>query len=202
MTTTCPRPPLPPLLLLLGSLLGPATARADASPLAETGAQRAAVASPQDRSFLNLFLRAGLATAEAGRLAAQRSADPEVRQLGAALDAEAREANRELDSLAAPLDLPPFPAEPDAEHKATASRLQRAAPVDFDRQFLKQQVRDQDDLLQVLAIEADTGDNPLLRAFAARQTERLRESRRQAKALAAQLPALPPLELSGSRQPK
>lgn len=182
--------------LVLASLLGPALALADASPLAETGAERAAVASPQDRSFLTLFLRAGVAAAEAGQLATQRARLPEVRRLGAVLGDAFQAATRQLDGLTAPLGLSHLPREPDAEHKVAAERLQQAAPLAFDRQFLDQQLQDQEDLLQVLDIEASTGDNPDLKAFAARELDRIRGTYRQTRTLAAQLPAAPAAGLS------
>lgn len=177
------------LLLLAPALLGAAPGWADLSPLADTGAERAAVASPQDRSFLQLFLRAGLAAGEAGQLAARRGRHPGIRDLGLQLEAAFQGATRQLREVAAPLGLPPLPEEPDANQKAAGLRLQQAPGTHFDHEFLDLQLREQADLLQVLEIEAATGDNPAIKAFAAAQLEQLRDARRQTLALLAQLPA-------------
>lgn len=177
------------LLLLAPALLGAAPGWADLSPLAETGAQRAAVASPQDRSFLYLFLRAALAADEAGQLAAERGRHPGIRDLGQQLETAFQAATQQLRQVAAPLGLPPLPEEPDANQKAAGLRLQQAPDTHFDREFLDLQLREQADLLQVLEIEAATGDNPAIKAFALAQLEQLRDTRRQTLALLAQLPA-------------
>lgn len=176
-------------LLLASALLGAAPGWADLSPLAESGAERAAVASPQDRSFVQLFLRAGLAAGEAGQLAARRGRHPGIRNLGLQLEVAYQSATRQLCQVAAPLGLPPLPEEPDANQKADGLRLQQAPDTHFDREFLDLQLREQADLMQVLEIEAATGDNPAIKAFAAAQLEQLRDTRRQTAALSAQLPA-------------
>lgn len=197
--TACPqgdRSPCPRQALLLAlatttlaTLALPAMpARAAPSPLPESAAEQRAVASPQDRSFLNYFLEASLAAAEAGHLAAQRAALLPVRQLGGQLRATFDSLRQQLTGMVSPLPLPPLPEAPAAGQVAALDRLRQAGADDFDRQYLAQQLDDQARLLRLLEIEAGTGDNPDIKAFANAQLAQLRAIRQQTLALAGTLP--------------
>lgn len=181
---------LPSLLLLLLVLGFPL---AGGSPARAVEPATAAVASPQDRSFIDLFLRAGLAAIEAGRLASTQSPQASVRYFGRTLAQAHEAANRELTTLAAPLRLPPLPDDPDGDHKADADQLRQAGPERFDLQFLATQVRGQQDLIRILEIEATTGDHVALRRFAARLLPEIHDQLLQARTLAAALPGASPL---------
>ncbi|MCC2637374.1 MAG: hypothetical protein K0Q68_1093 [Moraxellaceae bacterium] len=182
---------LPALLVLL--LLpfaggGPAAAEAPG-----VTADVARVATPQDRSFIDLFLRAAFAAIEAGELARAQSPQTTVRDYGSTLARHYEDASRQLARLAAPLHLPPLPDEPDSEHKASADRLRRAGPARFDQQFLATQVRELQDLIRILEIEATTGDHLALRKFATRLLPETHDHLLQARTLAATLPGAVPL---------
>lgn len=178
---------LPVLLLMLVAALSMRGERANAAPLAPADAPAPTVASPQDRSFIDQFLRAGFAAIEAGELAATRAGHAEVRRFGATLATAFRGATRELQAIAAGLDLPPLATEPDAEHKAAGDRLRALPPAAFDATYLAQVTRDLEDLARVADIEADTGDSPGLTAFATAHRGNLRALLDQAHALTDQI---------------
>lgn len=174
---------VPVLLLMLLALLTAPWHRVDAAPLAPANDTPATVASPQDRGFLDQFLRASYAATEAGTLAATRAGHPEVRRFGATLETSFRAAARELMTIADGLDLPPLAEEPDGEHKAVNDRLRQLPPAAFDATYLAQVTHDLEDLARVTDIEADTGDNPGLKAFAVAHRGTLRAHLDQAHAL-------------------
>lgn len=147
--------------------------------------------SPQDRSFVLLFLHASLAAQEAGELAADRGRAPGVRAYGALLLRHHDAGRHELAALAATLPLPPLPAQPDGNQLALLERLQRSPEGRFDHLFLTRLAAEQEDLIKVLSIQAATGDQPALRAFAQRQLPVLHDLVAQARALAAATDAAP-----------
>lgn len=179
MANALPRLCLPLLLAL------PAVAAATPAtpPGTDAPAAAAAVASPQDRSFINLFMRASLAATESGDLAARRGQHPLVRHYGTLLAQDFAEARRQLALIAGTLHLPPLPQEPDGEQKAAADRLQHASATDFDLDYLALQAQAHDDLLRVTEIEARTGDHRAVREFAAAMLPRVREYRLQSRVL-------------------
>lgn len=173
-------------LLVLPLLVPPFAAGAPDG--AGAAAVTTAVASPQDRGFIDLFLRAGLAAIESGRLAWTQSPQAAVRDFGRTLAQRQEETNRELAALAAPLHLPPLPDAPDGDDKTAADLLRQAGPERFDQQFLATQVRELLDLIRILEIEATTGDNLVLKHFATRLLPEVRDHLLQARTLAATLP--------------
>lgn len=173
-----------PRLCLLLLLVAPVATASTAMPASAAEPAPPAVASPQDRSFIDLFTRASLAAAEAGELAARRGRHPLVRHYGTLLAQDFAEARRQLVHIAGTLHLPPLPQEPDGEQKAAADRLQQAAATDFDLEYLALQGQAHDDLLRIIEIEARTGDNRALREFATAMLPRVREFRLQSQVLA------------------
>lgn len=165
-----------------------------AAPASAEG-EAATVPSPQDRSFVQLFLRASLAAQEAGALAAGRGSDPGVRAYGATLLRRHEAVEQELETLAATLPLPPLPEEPDGDQKAMLDRLLQAPSAGFDRLFLSRLLAEQEDLIKVLSIQAATGDQPALREFAQRQLPLLHDLVQRARVLAAGS-GVPPLSAS------
>lgn len=166
------------------SLLAPALADAvSAEDRPGPGAAGSLIASPQDRSFIDLFLRAGLAATEAGHLARGRAQHPLVRHYGAMLASDFREASRQLVLLTEGMHLPPLPRDIDGNQKAAAARLQQTPSPTFDREYLTQQFRAQDDLFRIAYLQAVTGDNQALRKFAATLLTQLLEYQSQSQAL-------------------
>lgn len=176
---------LPPALLVLAAAV-PARVQAATAP---------GVPSPQDRGFVQQFLRASLAVREAGALATGRAGDPGVRAYGATLLRRHEASGQELAALASTLPLPPLPDEPDGDQKAMLDGLLQASATGFDRLFLSRLLTEQEDLIKVLSIQAATGDQPALRDFALRQLPVQQDLVQRARALASGV-GMPPLSAS------
>jgi putative membrane protein len=188
-----PRPVLAALFALStlpGALLP--TLLAAAAPARATAP---AAPSPQDRGFVQQFLRASLAAREAGALAAGRGEDPGVRAYGATLLRRHEASEQELQALAVTLPLAPLPDEPDGDQKAMLDELLQSPGPDFDRLFLSRLLAAQEDLVKVVSIQAATGDQPALRGFAQRQLPVLQDLVQRARALATDV-GMPPLSAS------
>lgn len=190
---------MPPRLALAAVLaalpLPAAAALVAAAPATGARTESPVAPSPQDRGFVQAFLRASLAVREAGALAAGRGLDPGVRAYGATLLRRHDAGARELETLAATLPLPPLPEEPDGDQKAMLDRLLQAPSAGFDHLFLSRLLAEQEDLIKVLSIQAATGEQPALRDFARRQLPVLQDLVQRARELATAT-GIPPLSAS------
>lgn len=143
--------------------------------------------NPQDHSFAVLFANAGLAEQELGRLADRRSRRPDVRKLARMLTDDHQRMHARLTAMLAPMRLAPLPDQPDAEDKALAHQLQQADRSDFDRLYADARVRDHEDLISVLEMEASSGERPELRQFASDTLVLERRHLEEARRVAAEL---------------
>jgi putative membrane protein len=178
------------LFSLLAFAAGAAVVSETARPV-DGGTPAATVeqATPQDRSFIELFRNATVGEAELGELAARKSRSPEIQEFGRQLASESRAALKRLEALVAPLRLPALSTAPDAEHKALAQQLARAEPPDFDRLLMDALVREHEDQVSVLEMEVSAGSHSELKKFAADTLPMVREHLRRAKDIGTALKA-------------
>jgi len=96
----------------------------------------------EDVRFLRRAVRLSEAQAEAGRLAAERAASPEVRRLGAAVAEEQAELRRKLENLAKArgVNLQQADAAAGAPADQSLAALRQASGDDVDRRFLARQL--------------------------------------------------------------
>lgn len=119
-----------------------------------------------NQDFVTEAAQASLAEVRLGRLAAMRGSTAEVRSFGQQMIADHEPAYAQLRTLARALELR-LPEELDEEHQRIEQKLQAVGGADFDRQYLATQLADHDRLNLLLQREAENGDDPGLRAFAA-----------------------------------
>jgi putative membrane protein len=141
-----------------------------ALPPAPVGAQ----APNPDAAFMREAFQGGLAEVEIGRLAADRAASLEVKQFGQRMVMDHGAANGELARLATEKGVT-LPAEPGPTHVATRDRLAALRGTEFDRQYMAEMVRDHQEDVAAFQREADTGQDPDVRAWAAKTLPVLRD---------------------------
>jgi putative membrane protein len=142
-----------------------------------------AVPISPDQDFLN---RAATGTGNEialGRLAQARGSTASVRALGAHIAAEHSRVHAGLMALARQLN-----QVPNAAH-ADLSQLTALSGPDFDRQFLADQVRNQQEALVLFENEAQAGQDPRLRRFARDRVPMLRRDLQRAESVAARFGA-------------
>jgi putative membrane protein len=89
-----------------------------------------------DRAFLEKAAQANLAEIATGRLAAQRSGNPEIQAFGDRMQQDHGKVLQELQGLAAAKGVT-LPAAPDEARQATAFKLSRASGREFDLMYVK-----------------------------------------------------------------
>lgn len=139
-----------------------------------------------DAPFMREAFRGGLAEVELGRLAADRGASLEVKQFGERMVMDHGAANGELARLATEKGVT-LPAEPGPQHAATRDRLAALRGSEFDRQYMAEMVRDHRADIAAFERAADAGQDPDVRAWAAKTLPVLREHLRLAESVHGQV---------------
>jgi putative membrane protein len=133
-----------------------------------------------DRHFATEAAAGGMAEVELGRLATQKATAPAVKQFAERLVADHTAANATLTALAKQKGLT-LPSEPGAEHRALQARLEQAPSGTFDQMYMTEMIRDHEKDVAAFEREAQSGQDPELRAWAAQTVPTLREHLRMAQ---------------------
>ena len=138
-----------------------------------------------DQIFAMMAASGGLTEVQLGKLAAERSASPEVKQLAERLVQDHTKANQELLTIADKKDIS-VPKRLDGTHEDLVKLFSQLEGGQFDREFLRYQVMHHEKDTVAFAVEAKEGQDPELKAFAAKQLPILQEHLQRARDLAAQ----------------
>jgi putative membrane protein len=123
-----------------------------------------AALSSSDRDFLQKATSSGLAEIAAAQLAQQRAGSPQVRQFADRMIADHTQANSELQEIAGEdVELPSQPAGHDG---AAVQRLRGLNGAAFDRAYVQDQLSNHQQLIAMFRREANSGQDPELKAFA------------------------------------
>ncbi len=146
----------------------------------------AAQAPEPDADFMRRAFQGGLAEVEMGRLAADRAASLEVKQFGQRMVTDHGAANAELARLATRKGVV-LPTEPGSAHAATRDRLAALRGTEFDRQYMAEMIRDHQEDVTAFQRQAESGQDPDVRAWAAGMLPVLREHARLAERVHAEV---------------
>lgn len=147
----------PVMALLAGSAVAQQTAA--------TGGAATAQLNDVDRQFVAAAASGGLAEVDTARVAEQQATKPEVKSFAQQMIADHSKANEQLASLASQAGLN-APAEPDAKHKATATKLKAMSGTAFDRAYVSDEIKDHKETIALFQKEAKSGQDPKLKQFA------------------------------------
>jgi putative membrane protein len=118
--------------------------------------------SAADTNFINAAATSGMTEVQAAQLAAQRASRPAVKEFAQQLVTDHTQLNQQLMQLAQRKGVTP-PAQPD---QSAMQSMQRMRGRGFDRQFLRHEVADHQQALQLFQQEAQQGSDPDVKAFA------------------------------------
>jgi putative membrane protein len=138
-----------------------------------------------DQVFAMMAAEGGQAEVQLSKLAADRAASPEVKQLAQRLVQDHTKANQELMTIAKGKDIS-LPKEVDDTHEDVVKLFSQLEGGQFDREFLSYQVMHHEKDTAAFSVQAKDGKDPELKAFAGKQLPILQEHLQQARNLAAQ----------------
>jgi len=118
-----------------------------------------------ERKFLEEAAQHGVAEVDAGKLAASKATNAEVKKFGEQMAQDHGKANEELKQLASQKGVQ-VKEEPDRAHKRASDQLQKLSGADFDKKYMGQMVKDHEEDVKKFQKMAKDAKDPEVRAFA------------------------------------
>lgn len=153
----------------------------------EKSAKKAGLAG-QDRQALQTLQGGNLAEIEAGKLAAQRASNAEVKTFGQRMVDDHTKMFEEGTKVEQAKGVKP-PAAPDSKHREAAQKLQGLSGDEFDSRYIRDMVKDHEEALQVAEKAAKEAKDPDVRAYAQAGVPIIKEHLAMARQLNASLAA-------------
>jgi putative membrane protein len=145
--------------------------------------QSMAALSKADQDFAQKAAAGGLAEVSLAQVAQQNAASPQVKQFAQRMIADHTQANQELQQLAQTQNMT-LPREPDSKEQATQKRLSAMKGSAFDTAYARHEVEDHKQDIAEFQREAQSGQDPALKAFAQKTLPTLRQHLQMAEAAA------------------
>jgi len=135
-----------------------------------------------DEQFVMKASAAGLAEVNLGNLGAQKANNAEVKKFGQRMVDDHTKANKELMTIA---DKKRFKTAErmDKIHQDAADKLARLQGNEFDREFLRQMVKDHEEAVALFAAKAKDARDEDLKEFAAKTLPTLKEHHKMVQEL-------------------
>jgi putative membrane protein len=139
-----------------------------------------ATLSTADRNFIIGAARGGMAEVKLGQLAADRAASDAVKQFGQRMVQDHGKANDELTQLAQQKGVT-LPQDMGTKNQQVMDRLSKLSGAAFDRAYMADMVKDHQKDIAAFQREATRGQDPDVRAWAAKTLPTLQEHYRMAR---------------------
>jgi putative membrane protein len=141
-----------------------------------------------DREFMLKAAMGGMTEVKLGELASQRANNADVKQFGQQMVTDHNKANSELKDLATRKNVT-LPADLEAKHKATHDRLMKLSGADFDREYMREMVKDHDQTVALFEKASQSSRDTELKNWAAQTLPTLRAHQKMARDLASKVGA-------------
>jgi putative membrane protein len=128
-------------------------------------APTAALADSPDASFYKHAAEGGIAEVEAGKLAQQKSTNPQVKDFGAMMVKDHSAANEKLKALADSKNIS-LPTTSSAGQMAAKAKLEVLSGETFDKSYIKGQIKAHEDTIALFRKEIASGQDADAKAFA------------------------------------
>jgi len=146
---------------------------------APIGAWAADKMPASDAKFMKKAAEGGKAEVEMGKLAAERGASDSVKKFGERMVNDHGKANDELAKLAQDKGVT-LPTDLDGKHKRLHDRLSKLSGADFDREYMREMVRDHDADVKEFQREAKNAKDADVKSWAGKTLPTLEEHKQQA----------------------
>jgi putative membrane protein len=133
-----------------------------------------------DEAFVMKVAKGGMAEVELGKLAAEKASTDQVKKFGQRMVDDHSKANDELKALATSKSVT-LPSEIGPEEKALRDRLMKLSGPAFDQAYMKAMVSDHVKDVNEFKMEAKSGKDPEVKAWAAKTLPTLEEHLKMAR---------------------
>lgn len=118
-----------------------------------------------DKKFLKDAAEGGMAEVELGKLAAEKATSPDVKQFGQKMVDDHTKANDQLKEVASKESVN-IPDGLDSKHQSRIDKLSKLSGPQFDKAYMKDQLKDHQQDVQEFQSEAQYGTDPNIKQFA------------------------------------
>ncbi len=136
-----------------------------------------------DQEFIQKASAAGLAEVNMAKMALQNATTPAVKEFAQRMLNDHTKANRELNRIADANRMTPA-ANMDAAHQEMSREMSAMTGENFDRRYVRGQLKDHEAAVALFQAEAKNGKNPQLKEFAVQTLPTLREHQEMVRKLA------------------
>ncbi len=140
-----------------------------------------------DMTFAMKAAQGGMAEVQLGQLATTKASDPDVKAFGQRMVDDHTKANDQLKSIAQN-DNMTLPTSLDAKDQAEYTKLQALSGADFDREYMRDMVKDHQKDVKEFQKEANDGHDPQIKGFASQTLPVLQEHLKMAETTRAKHP--------------
>jgi putative membrane protein len=140
-----------------------------------------------DKKFLKDAAMGSMTETQLGKLAAEKGSSENVKQFGQKLASDHAKAAEELKQVAAKENIQ-IPESLDSKHQSKVDKLSKLSGPEFDRAFVKDQMKDHEKDVDNYKAEAQYGSDPNVKMVAAKQLPTLQQHLDEAKGLNKQKP--------------
>lgn len=138
--------------------------------------------SSSEKQFMNEAAQGGLAEVQLGQLASQRGTNNAVKQFGQRMVQDHTQANNQLQQLATQKGVT-LPNDIGNENQKVRQRLSKLSGTSFDREYMNYMVKDHTKDVSLYRRQAQQGQDPDLKAFAAQTLPILQEHLQLARSI-------------------
>jgi len=131
----------------------------------DTGTSK--MAKSADMNFAMKAAQGGMAEVQMGQLAAQKATNPDVKSFGQLMVDDHTKANDDLKSVAQGENIT-LPTSLNAKDQAEYTKLQNLSGAAFDREYVRDMVKDHTEDVKEFQKEANNGGDPQIKSFAQR----------------------------------
>lgn len=134
-----------------------------------------------DKEFVTKAAQSGKAEVMLGNLAESRASSQMVKDYGKMMVMDHQKANDELTTLAARRRYMTVATELPADMQKDYEKLSAKTGVDFDKAFMEQMVKDHEKAVKLFRKEAENGNDPEMKSWAAKMLPALEQHLQHAK---------------------
>lgn len=139
--------------------------------------------SSSDRKFMKEAAQGGLAEVQLGQIASQSGASDAVKQFGQRMVQDHTQANNQLQQLATQKGVT-LPNNIDKQNQKVSQQLSKLSGASFDRAYINHMVEDHTKDVSLYQRQAQQGQDPNVKAFAAQTVPILQEHLQLARSIA------------------
>jgi len=146
----------------------------------------AGCSSGDSRKFVSDAAEGGMMEVELGRLAMQKAGSDAVRNFGMQMVQDHTKANTELKAVATRKNIT-VPSEVSSSQKSTIEKLSKLSGAEFDKEYMSNMVKDHEADVKEFQTQANKGNDPEVKAFAAKTLPTLQKHLQMARDVANQV---------------